>query len=266
MINIISYSKDRPAQLDLTLSSFKTYFKEWSEQKLTIIYTYSNDFFKQGYDLVKKYHPEFNWIKETNFRLDTLNSFNSNSCEYTSWLMDDDIFINDFSLDTNTFKRFKNDELIACISPRLYPGVNFCFTQNYESPKPNFIEENIWNWKNSNLKGDWEYPMSLSGLHIFRTSDLKFLNNMYFKGPNSLEGGMDGNRPQNRPLMICFNNQKTFCVCVNKVQIENSNHSLNTHSIESLNTIFLTGKRLSVKANDKVLNSACHGYAKIIFE
>jgi 3'-phosphoadenosine 5'-phosphosulfate sulfotransferase (PAPS reductase)/FAD synthetase len=71
MIKVISWSKDRPAQLDLTLSSLKKYFVNWREIDINIIYLDTTENYKKGYELVQKYHPEFNYIRETNFRQNT---------------------------------------------------------------------------------------------------------------------------------------------------------------------------------------------------
>lgn len=40
MLNIIVFSKDRPAQLELFLRSMKLYFTEFYEHKINILYTF----------------------------------------------------------------------------------------------------------------------------------------------------------------------------------------------------------------------------------
>lgn len=266
MINVICFSKDRAAQLDLTLSSYKKYFKEWKDQKLTIIYKYSNPRFKEGYNKVKALHPEFIWMLEDSFRANTVGAYSAGFKKYTAFLVDDDIFIDHFSLEDAPVKKFMEDTNVCCVSPRLHPSVNFCYTQNAPQPSPTFIEPGVWNWQTPGLKGDWCYPPSIASFHIFRTEDLKFLENMMFKGPNSLEGGMDNNWPRNRPLMTCFDSAKCICSTNNKVQIENTNHCENTDPVEFLNEEFLSGKRLSVDANHQFKSNMCHGPCKYIFE
>ena len=67
MLNIIVFSKNRSCQLELFLRSMKLYFKEFNEHKINILYTYSNDKFKEGYDKVISIHNDknINYIKET---------------------------------------------------------------------------------------------------------------------------------------------------------------------------------------------------------
>lgn len=262
MINIIAWSKNRAAQLDLTLSSYKKYFKDWKECKLTIIYTYSNDYFKEGYDLVISYHPEFNWIKETNFRNDTINALNTNE-KLTAFIVDDDIFVSEFSLfDPEVIEFLKNDT-ITCISPRIAPYVNYCYTQNQPQPAPVINEKGIWNWING--IHDWGYPSSIAAFHIFRTSDILFIKNLNFRAPNSLEGEFNNYYPRNRPNMISFKNQKAITGTSNRVQVENMNRADNSHSVEDLNREFIIGKRLSTDTNHNVRLNACHGPLELQF-
>ena len=68
MINIVIFSKDRACQLELFLRSMKNFFFEWSLCKVSILYTYSNDSFKKGYEKTRFYHPEFNYVLEDGIR------------------------------------------------------------------------------------------------------------------------------------------------------------------------------------------------------
>lgn len=260
MLNIICWSKDRAAQLDLSLSTYKKYFKEWKDQNLSIIYTYSDSFYKQGYDKVIKLHPEFNWIKETNFKQDTLNCFNNSDRKYTSFFVDDDVFIDSFSLDDPEFKEFSESEDIACLSCRIAPYVDYCYTQNKPQPQPQFVSKNKWDWRNA--VHDWGYPMSVASIHIFRKEDLMFLNKIHFTFANTLEGAMDGNRPYNRPYMKCYDHSKCICTTNNRVQMENANRNENCDPLNTLNVMFIMGKRLNPDINHNTTINMCHGPLK----
>lgn len=258
-INVICWSMNRPAQLDLTLESYKRYFKDWKEQKLTIIYKETTDFFKQGYDLVKRYHPEFNWIKETNFRQDTINAFNSN-LPYTTFIVDDDVFIDNFSLCDPEFNLFFKSEDIACLSCRIAPYVNFCYTQNKPQHAPK-IENGIWNINDGLF--DWGYPMSVAAFHVFRTEDISYaMNNGNYRAPNTLEGMLDSHRV-NRPKMICYSQCKCITSTINRVQTENNNRHDNLADPSYLNMMFLRGYRLDPCINDKLIYNMCHGPIKL---
>lgn len=266
MIDVIIFSKDRAAQLDLTLSGLKHYFREWREQSYTILYTYSSDLHKLAYDRAMILHPEFKWVKETNFQQDTKNIFNSGTKSFVSFLVDDDVWINEMSINTYEFNEFKINSQIACLSPRIAPQVNYCYTARLSTPPPKeFINKTTWNWTNSELAGDWNYPMSIASFHIFKKEDLlNSINNVSFRGPNSFEGScLAPNPPRHRPLMICFENCKVFCGTVNRVQIENSNFHENSHNPDMLAKIFLMGKRFNPLANNGLIMPMCHGPVKL---
>jgi hypothetical protein len=259
MINIISWSKDRAPQLDLMLQTYKKHFKEWKTQPFNIIFKYSSEEYRKGYELVQKYHPEFNYILETNFRDDTLRCFNQSKEYYVSFLVDDDIFINDISLEDEEFKEFDRNPLITCLSPRLAPYVDFCYTQNAPAQKPVLNEKNVFNWREK-CTGDWCYPYSVAAFHIFRKTDILALNNIQFRAPNSFEGNALCSIPfHGRDYMICYNQAKTFTAANNKVQTENNNRHENTDRLDVLNSVFLSGKRLDENENSGLIATTCHG-------
>lgn len=251
-LHTILFSKDRACQLDLTLSTYKNHFKEWGDNKLSILYTHSSDSYKAGYDRVMSLHPEFIWIKESNFRQNTIDIFNGIQAPLVSFLVDDDVFINDVTLTCRSVKALLNNPNILCIAPRMSKEVNYCYTANIQTPPPTvFYEEGSWEWRAPGLAGDWCYPMSIASFHIFRKMDLiRPITQIPFRAPNSLEGTCLAPNSPDKPLMILMDNQKCVCGVNNKVQIENQNRHENSHSIESLNNMFLTGNRLSDKVND----------------
>ena len=136
MINVTVWSKNRACQLDLTLSSFKKYFKEWELCRVNIIYTFTDSYYEAGYERCKKYHPEFNWIRETNFRQNTLDSIFLNNLKYQAFIVDDDVFVDEFSVNDKEFKEFLTNQSVACLSPRIAPYVNYCYTANQPQPQP----------------------------------------------------------------------------------------------------------------------------------
>jgi hypothetical protein len=267
MIQFILCSKDRACQLDLTLSSMKKHFKEWKEQKFDIIYTYSSEEYKKGYEKVKQFHPEFNWIKETNYHNDTVAAFNNGTTPYVSFLVDDDVFINPITLSCPEFQEFLTNDQIACFSGRMSPSVNFCYTANISAPQPEFNPNRTWNWQNPSLRGDWNYPMSIASFHVFRREDLtKAINTEPFRSPNYFEQALANNPPMGRPLMICCETAKCYCGTNNRVQNDNANRNENSAPLDILNKLFVMGRRLSPTANRGLVSVTAHGPVKYIWE
>jgi hypothetical protein len=262
-MNIVIFSKDRPAQLDLFLRSMKKFFPEWHKfNDVHILYTYSNEAYGAGYVRTITVHPEFHYAFENkgNFKMDTLNLIKKDR-NFTMFFVDDNVFKNSFSLRSEVVKEFIIREDIACVSLRLYPGINFCYTMNVPMKVPTFTDSRrlVWRWRDAS-PGDWSYPMSLDG-HLFKTEDiLPVLMVLDYSNPNTMEGIL-ANNPINIPHMICFEESKIFNVPANKVQDVNGNRHGNTTAWD-INERYTRGDRLSlVKLLSNPLsinNTSCH--------
>jgi len=258
MINIIVFSKDRACQLDLLLSSMKKYFGEWRNQAVSVLYTHSEERFGSGYRKIFQLHPEFDYVPETDFKNDLVGIFNKASRDCTSFLVDDDMFIDYLSLDSAEFAAFRAKRRILCLSCRMSPRMDFFYMKNLPVKPPRFRRNRTWRWKGQ--PGDWGYPMSAGGMHIFRTEDLArpVLRGEYWN-PNTFEGRALMPNPPRRPLMICFEEAKVFCAAVNKVQTVNQNRHAGSYPPEELNSIFLAGRRLSCDKHHQIRTRSPHG-------
>lgn len=257
-MNIIVFSKDRACQLELFLRSMSEYFREFNSFKINILYTYSNEFFKNGYDkLINKYYTNINWIKENNFKNDLLSVINKNE-KYTIFFVDDIIWKNYFSIKDEEFKIFEQDERILTLSLRLHPNLTYCYTMNIPLTP---TKSKIWKWRG--LAGDYGYPMSLDG-HFFRTTEIiNLLNILEYKNPNQLEALLAIN-PINKPLMLCYDKSIIFNNPINKVQTNNPNRHGNI-TAEYLNQEFLKGFIIDLEKFRHIDNESCHKEIPIKF-
>jgi hypothetical protein len=64
MIDLVVFSKDRPAQLDLLLSSVERFFAEWRDAGLTVVHVATDDAAAHGYARVRALHPEIAFVDE----------------------------------------------------------------------------------------------------------------------------------------------------------------------------------------------------------
>ncbi len=193
MIKIIIFSKDRPLQLHLSLTSLIENFK--IEKEIEVIYNYSNLEYCKAYEHLKS---EF---KSVNFNSETLNSDNFNGClrnsvktnkNFIMFLTDDNIFYRNCQLTEEDIRSvFSCDYKICSLSLRM--GLNIKTRDGYQVNIPNVIKYNklmfIWNRMNS-LAGDyWNYPLSVDG-HIFKTETITNIINdieRKIKNPNHFE-------------------------------------------------------------------------------
>ena len=256
-MNIIVFSKNRPAQLELFLRTFERFF--WPEIDIVekppiyVIYKADNEQYEYGYEIVSQLHdwayyfPEKMGFKEM---LIDLVSFN---VDYTVFFTDDDIFINPFFYNSIEFSEFQAKNKIYSLSLRLTPEHNYCYTCDKKMEVPEKYSESClysepfkWDWTKAEL--DYGYPFSVDG-HIFRTKDIEqFIMECNYKNPNEFEAVIATNLNNQRmnfpkPLMMCPPKQVIVNNAVNIVQTAWKNRSGNQLP-ESLIRAFLEGKRI----------------------
>jgi hypothetical protein len=245
-INWTIFSRDRSCQLELLLRSTKEYYKEYNTTKINVLYTYSTEFFKAGYDKLIEEYPEINFLKETNFKSDLISLINQ-KYKYTIFFVDDQLFKEPFSLE-----ELPSDfDDIACVSLRLHPRLDYCYTMNTHM-KPTY--KTIWEWKNCLC--DYGYVMSLDS-HVFLTTEIySKIFSLHYSNPNSLEGIL-ACYPINKPCMMCYDKSKTINNPCNKVQTNNPNRHGNI-SEEYLNQEYLNNNIIELDIFRGIDNESCH--------
>jgi len=254
-INIIVFSKDRALQLELFIRSFNTFVKNSLDYKISVLYTYSTPAFKIGYDwLIRDKPTNVNFIKEENFKQDTISLIDTNK-PYTVFFVDDIIFKEPFAFYDDKMNIFINNQSISCLSLRLHPHLVYCYAESRNMKRPVFDKNNIFNWTKET--GDYGYPMSQDG-HIFRTHQIRqFHIDLEYHAPNTLEGKLHLQRKKMPPLMICYDKAKIINNPMNRVQFASINRCGNI-SAESLNNKFLDGYLINLKPFVGFDNVAVH--------
>ena len=179
MVNLLIVSKDRACQLDLT---FRSILKNFCiPYDATVLYTYSDDFYKAGYDIViELYEDKFNFVKESNFKQNVLSSIRLENKYFTS--LGDDVLVNGRIEYTKEFEVFDNSESILALNYRMGPNVEVVYEGDPPQQLPEFSADSVWNWSKCEEK-DWYYPMALMG-QFYRTSDMiNYLPNLAFNNP-----------------------------------------------------------------------------------
>ena len=70
MLNIVCYSKNRACQLELLLRSMNKFWKH--NHQINVLYTYTDDEYEKGYDILIDEYKNINFVLEKNFKKDTL--------------------------------------------------------------------------------------------------------------------------------------------------------------------------------------------------
>lgn len=243
-LHLIIFSKDRAIQLDSLLRSIRDNYSELPTS-LTVLFTTSSDFFKEGYQKLqaKKIIPEIKWHAESNFSMDlriVVNSLENSS--KIQFMTDDDVVFRHFDL--AVVNEMNSSDLFCSLRvDRSYP--------RFQNPKFSRISPILrWNWyplfTNRSLNF-WYYPFSVDG-NIFHTTDMqKMLSLIEFKAPNSFEGSM-----QRVKKKFCFLKKRTgiapqqavlYNNPLNSVQNEGETWNLSI-SPEWLNEQYLIGNEI----------------------
>jgi len=254
MIDVIIFSKNRACQLDALICSIEKHWINYKECSFHVIYTYDNDNFKKGYDILIKDYSLIHWIKESeSFKNDIVEIDYQHN--YITFLTDDDVFKEDFDTNTLEFDIFQYDESILCLSLRLGLHIDNHYIKG-ASPAPDGLKSPcIWDWRKGNI--DWGYPMSISGAHIYKRADLSAsLKELYYDKAWNIECALAA-YPINKPKMICYETSKVFHNPINRVQVGIINKCGDV-TAESLNAEFLKGKRIDINKLSGYKNSSVH--------
>jgi hypothetical protein len=236
-MNLIIFSKDRPAQLELLLRSFKTFWKDWRDNNITVLWKPTN-YYVEGYRKVIGMYPNVLFHRETDFKKQVLDYMTD---DLTAFEVDDDVMIRPFSLEEPQVKRFLKDKSIMCVNLRMDHNYNYCADSDTWMTIPQFTRD-TWEWRYCTK--DWGYPMSVV-FNIFRTSEIKpLVARLKFKGLE-LETKISEN-PLPNPRMIGFKQAKTLLVQINRVQDVATNKALDIDPKE-MNKKFLSGKRIKLE-------------------
>jgi hypothetical protein len=257
VITSIIFSKDRPLQLDLTLKSIKKNLKQCSD--ITVVYKTKYD---QSYKILQQEHDNVNFVKQDVYLLDSILKWKHEFKDYTMFFTDDNIVYRPCGLTSEQLEPV-NRQFVSCISLRL--GVNTNMRDYGDGvfrpdniPQFNIIN-GLLNWNRLSVPpgGYWAYPLSVDG-HIFSTKLLMvMLNTMNnwpevygsLQTPNKFEALLQRFFFEIPPFMMC---EKYSCVVNspnNRVQEEyaNSNGLQFSYSPDSLNDLFLQGKRIDLE-------------------
>lgn len=242
MINVVIFSKDRPCQLDTLLRSLNGHLNV--DHDLTVLFSYVNEEYKSGYDIVINRFSNVSFVKEVNFYDDTLRLSLDEKYTCFLWLVDDCIMKNDFTHDF-TLERFLNDDAVGVYNLRLTPTVSFMtdWSDDVARPFPEFGSDNTWEWRKA-IDTDWSYPMTMDG-HMYKTKDMvSYLKNLTFGPPPSMDSTMH-QTPLNRPLMICNSQQKILGIVPNRVQTGSPNR-FGYITTKEMNDLWVSGKQINL--------------------
>jgi|GEM_PF-1561645 len=263
------FSKDRAMQLDATLRSFQSHCKDPEIIRLKVLYTTSSSVHQSQYNFLTKEYPSVDFVRENNFKNNLLSLLPF--YKYVLFLVDDNIFVRDFSLSDIMQSVEQNPQSLG-FSLRLGRNTSYCYPLNKEQCIPDFqtVSHKVLKYNWATAECDFGYPLEVSS-SVYRLKDiLPFIASLQFSNPNTLEAMMDNNRTsfQNeKPFLQCYEQSVTFCAPANIVQSSWSNRASNKaeYSVDNLAGLFEEGLRIDVGSFNDFMPNACHQEVQLKF-
>lgn len=192
--------------------------------------------------------------------------------EYILFLVDDNIFVRDFSL-TDTTASLKAIPGALGFSLRLGRNTIYCYTRNVKQKVPDFIEvdSGILQYRWTGAEYDFGYPLDVSCSIYPNRIIVPFLATLRFYHPNSLEGKMASLKWEftaKYPLLLCYDRSVSFCNPVNMVQTTVHNRAGETHAylVDELLERFESGERIKVEEYNNFQPNSCHQEVAFVFD
>lgn len=240
-LDCLIFSRNRPAQLDLLLDSIREYMPS-IHNTIHVLYSYTHDMYKHGYDRVMKRHHGISWKLQNNFMDDVRFIVSNFSKKYCLMLVDDGVFIRTPPM-VDLLDNYTDD--VCTVSLRLSPSAKHCTPAGKDMVQPSLQDMGTyykWDYTKCERHMDWGYPHGLDG-NIFRTEYLKsMMNHIECNNPNELEARMISRIPD-KPNMLCGRETSWILISANRVANGNTPHMEQT--VETLNETYTSGNELS---------------------
>lgn len=254
MLSTIIFSKNRPLQLDLCLTSAK---KNWLNNDFVILYTCDPEY-NEAYDILKNEHNDCTFVRQDSFSMSLSTCFKlRQNAKYIGFLTDDNIVFEKCFTKLDQLDEVFVSQEIACLSLRL--GVNIIERDGRAEPLPKFSKFGnhlIWNRMCYLAQSYWNYPLSVDG-HIFRSSFIKWMWESYLlyeniSGPNRLEVLMQRFFFDIGQFQICENHSKVVNSPNNRVQEEVKNWYGDSYyyNAKDLLSLYMKGNRIQLENLD----------------
>lgn len=259
MISLCVFSKNRPMQLEAFLDSLTTNAQYIKEEDIYVLYTYTNDQFKQGYDILKSSFKNINWILESDLKtqlIDLVKGFK----QYFLWTTDDSLFYRYADLTPEKIDWAFNKRGAMAINLRM--GLNIKWQNHWfgETSVPIVVDEEfedliVYDASKYNVNTDvgrvWQNDASIMPRDLYLAEMLKDDSWKRGIGVRELDNLAQSGRKFNPCKMVIFKESVYLNVPVNLVHLLNDGRLYadnwgkhRQYSTDELNKQFLEGKKI----------------------
>lgn len=257
----VIFSKDRAMQLEAGLKSLFDRCVDPHLLSVRVVYTTTDRKHASQYETLAAEYSNVEFWREQDFREDTLKACSSG--DYILFLVDDNIFVQDFSI-AEIIKDLDTYPESIGYSLRLGKNIKWHYPTDTPQKQPQFHSAAsglfLVDWRIS--EGYFGYPLEVSS-SVFRSDEmLPLMRSLPFKNPNELEAAIDSHKGlflEKRPGLLFPETSAAFCNPINLVQSAYQNrYAENQFGTEELADLFEQGKRIDVSAFYGFQPSGCH--------
>ena len=267
---VLVFSKDRAMQLAATLESFMLHCRDTDDTKIHVLYKASKGFFAGQYERLKKDFQFVMFEQENDFKRQVLSALDG--YEYVLFLVDDNIFVGDFSVGQIIRVLRLRPEVLG-FSLRLGRNTDYCYMRDAGQSLPAFntVGRGVLEYDWQKAEHDFGYPLEVSS-SLYRIQDIfGLLKQVDFDNPNIMEGMIAANASLfvlHRPGILCFEKSVTFCNPVNMVQSVAKNRASSEcgYTVQRLAEMFAEGIRIDVGRYCDFTPNSCHQEVKLTFK
>ena len=263
-------SKDRAMQLDAVLRSISLHCRDIENMDIKVIYLTTDSTHENQYDKLKEKFAFAQFNRETDFREQVL--IYIKEYEYVLFLVDDILFVRDFSIADMAESLGNNDDALG-FSLRLGMNTTYCYMLNREQKLPSFasIDNETLKFAWTAAEYDFNYPLEIS-CSVYRVRDIyPLLGQLEFSNPNNMEYSMCCNSfpyRSSKGHLLCKRNSIAFGIPVNLVQDFNPKNQYGTeikYSAKELSKTFDEGYRIDVEAYCMFTPNSCNQEVELKF-
>lgn len=269
MVGVV-FSKDRPLQLDATLTSLQRHWRSASGLRVTVLYATSTPEQASLYRLLISEHPAVEFVREQDFKQDLIDIVHGS--ERVLFLVDDTLIVGDVDLDRVGAVLDDRPSAVG-FSLRLGRNTIYCYTMDRPQALPAFddIGGGILEFSWPDAEADFGYPLEVSS-SVYRTSDVgPLLAQLDYRNPNTLEAQLASHASvftATRGRLLCLEASAAFSVPANLVQNAWRNRISDgpDTSVNALAQRYACGERIAVVSYDGFTPNACHQETPFVFE
>jgi hypothetical protein len=258
-VDLVIFSFDRPMQLFGALESIQHYISGY--QTLTVLYRVSDERFDAAYNLVKAVFPQVRYIKQSenprkDFKPLLVRAIFDTPAEYIVFGVDD-MIIKDF-VDLNFCRQMIEKTGAYGFYLRFGRHIQQSYTfQKPQAVPPSVVLNNgVFAWDFRKAESDWGFPNNLD-MTLYRKSDIKkWLTELNYKHPNSLQFNWAQHPPANT-IGLYFEHSKMVNLPLNIVHPSDCPH-MNFMTAEELLVKFNQGFKIDIDPLFQVDNPSPH--------